>query len=139
MIETKRLIMRQWHDEDIIQFAEINQNAEVMEYMPKLLSTEETMHFYERIVSEHEKYGYGLYAVELKNTGEFIGYTGFHHFALKPNFHPESRLGGESRESTGIKDMPQKRQKPASITPRRKSCSKKYIHLLQHATIGQNA
>ena len=67
--------MRQWHDEDIIQFAEINQNAEVMEYMPKLLSTEETMHFYERIVSEHEKYGYGLYAVELKNTGEFIGYT----------------------------------------------------------------
>ena len=40
MIETKRLIMRQWHDEDIIQFAEINQNAEVMEYMHKLLSTE---------------------------------------------------------------------------------------------------
>ena len=85
--------MRQWHDEDIIQFAEINQNAEVMEYMPKLLSTEETMHFYERIVSEHEKYGYGLYAVELKNTGEFIGYTGFHHFCFEAEFSPGIEIG----------------------------------------------
>ena len=93
MIETNRLILRQWRDEDILPFSEINRDAEVMEYLPKCLSLEETEQFYNRIVAEHNSYGYGLYAVEIKNSGSFIGYVGFHHFDFKAEFSPGIEIG----------------------------------------------
>ncbi len=81
MIETERLVLREWSETDILPFAEINRDEEVMKYFPKKLSYEDTVGFYDRIVREFAEYGYGLYAVELKQTGEFIGYTGFHRLA----------------------------------------------------------
>ncbi len=45
------------------------------------------MVFVDRINSEFEETGFGLYAVEIKETGEFIGYVGFHRFAFDVLFH----------------------------------------------------
>ncbi len=50
-------------------------NPNVMKYFPSTLSTEESSAFVDRINSEFEETGYGLYAVETKDTGEFIGYV----------------------------------------------------------------
>lgn len=66
MIETERLILRPWLKDDILPFSAINSDEEVMEYLPKCLSLEETVQFYNRIVAEHDRFGYGLYAVETK-------------------------------------------------------------------------
>ena len=66
MIETERLVLRPWREDDILPFAEINSDEEVMEYLPKCLSLEETARFYNRIVAEHNILGYGLYAVDKK-------------------------------------------------------------------------
>lgn len=93
MIETERLILRLWREEDIIPFTEINSNEEVMEYMPKCLSCEETVQFYRRIVDEFKTFGYGLYAVELKENETFIGYVGFHHFNFEAEFSPGIEIG----------------------------------------------
>lgn len=93
MIETKRLILRPWRADDILPFAEINSDSEVMEYLPKCLSLEETTQFYNRIVAEHDVYGYGLYAVETRNSCKFIGYVGFHHFDFKAEFSPGIEIG----------------------------------------------
>ncbi len=93
MIETDRLILRHWREDDMIPFAEINSDKEVMEYLPKCLSLEETEQFYNRIVAEHKAYGYGLYAVETKNDGSFIGYVGFHHFDFDAEFSPGVEIG----------------------------------------------
>ena len=93
MIETDRLFLRQWRDEDILPFSEINRDAEVMEFLPKCLSLEETVQFYNRIVAEHNAYGYGLSAVEIKNSGNFIGYVGFHHFDFDAEFSPGIEIG----------------------------------------------
>lgn len=93
MIETERLILRSWRKEDIIPFSEINRDKEVMEHLPKCLSLEETTQFYDRIVAEHNTSGYGLYAVELKNNGEFIGYVGFHRFGFESSFSPGIEIG----------------------------------------------
>ena len=76
-IETERLILRHWKEEDRKPFAVMTGNPNVMKYFPTTLSTEESSAFVDRINSEFEETGYGLYAVETKDTGEFIGYVGF--------------------------------------------------------------
>ncbi len=88
MIETDRLILRAWCKDDLLPFSKMNSDKVVMEYLPKSLSYDETVQFYNRIVDEHNALGYGLYAVVLKSTGEFIGYTGFHNFDFEAEFSP---------------------------------------------------
>ena len=93
MIETDRLILRSWCKNDIVPFSKMNSDREVMEYLPKCLSLEETVQFYNRIVAEHSTFGYGLYAVETKSDGLFIGYVGFHHFYFYAEFSPGVEIG----------------------------------------------
>lgn len=92
-IETERLILRSWRMTDRAVFAEINSNNKVMRYFPKPLSIDESNVFVDRINSEFEETGFGLYAVEIKETGEFIGYVGFHRFAFDVPFSPGWEIG----------------------------------------------
>ena len=92
-IETDRLILRSWKMSDRDVFAEMNSNDNVMKYFPKPLSIEESNGFVDRINSEFEETGFGLYAVEIKETGEFIGYVGFHRFAFDAPFSPGWEIG----------------------------------------------
>ena len=87
-LETDRLILRLWKHEDRIPFAEMNGNKNVMKYFPATLSADESNAFVDRIITEFEETGFGLYAVEIKETGEFIGYVGFHRFAFDAPFSP---------------------------------------------------
>ena len=41
VIETGRLVLRTWYDEDVAPFAEMNADKEVMEHFPATLSFEE--------------------------------------------------------------------------------------------------
>lgn len=93
MIETDRLIMRPWREDDVLPFSEINRDKEVMEFLPKCLSLEETVQFYNRIAAEQDRFGYGLYAVETKSDRCFIGYVGFHHFDFEAEFSPGVEIG----------------------------------------------
>lgn len=93
VIETDRLVLRRWREGDIVPFSKMNCDREVMEYLPKCLSFEETVEFYNRIVAEHNARGYGLYAVELKNESRFIGYVGFHGFDFEAAFSPGIEIG----------------------------------------------
>lgn len=92
-IETDRLILRSWKKSDRDVFAEMNNNDNVMKYFPATLSVEESNSFADRINSEFEETGFGLYAVEIKETGEFIGYVGFHRFAFDAPFSPGWEIG----------------------------------------------
>lgn len=92
-IETERLIMRSWKESDRIPFAEMNGNDNVMKYFPATLSADESNAFVERIRAEFEETGFGLYAVEIKATGEFIGYVGFHRFSFNVPFSPNWEIG----------------------------------------------
>ena len=48
-METPRLILRDWKEEDIPVFAGLNSNDQVMEFFLKKLSYQETLDFYNRI------------------------------------------------------------------------------------------
>lgn len=86
--ETERLRLRRWKRDDLHRFAAMNRDAQVMKYFPALLTDSETEAFYDRIQAEFERSGWGLYAVELKQSGEFIGYVGLHEIGFDAGFTP---------------------------------------------------
>lgn len=92
-IETERLILRSWEAGDRHHFAEMNGNMTVMKYFPNPLSVAESDAFVYRIEKEFEETGIGSFAVEIKGTGEFIGYVGFHRFSFDAPFSPGWEIG----------------------------------------------
>jgi RimJ/RimL family protein N-acetyltransferase len=92
-IETNRLGLRNWKDEDIPKFVEMNRDARVMEYFPKLLTEEETIGMVNRIKMHIQENGFGLWAVELIQTGEFIGYVGLSIPRFQADFTPCVEIG----------------------------------------------
>ena len=92
-METERLILRSWKNEDRKPFAEMNSNRNVMKYFPATLSVKESNAFVDRINAEFEETGFGLYAVDIKESGIFIGYVGFHRFTFDTPFSPGWEIG----------------------------------------------
>ena len=91
--ETSRLILRSWRPEDLPRFIAMNRDVRVMKYFPALLTEAESVAFYGRIQEEFERNGWGLYAVELKATEEFIGYVGLHEIGFEADFTPGVEIG----------------------------------------------
>ena len=92
-IETERLLLRRWQENDLNPFICMNKDPEVMSYFLNTLSIEQTLAFHERIQKEFSEYGYGLYAAEEKSGGDFIGFIGFHHADFKADFCPCLEIG----------------------------------------------
>lgn len=91
--ETERLVLRSWREADLLPFVAMNMDGEVMKYFPALLTAEQTEAFYHRIQDEFDTKGFGLYAVELKATGEFVGYVGLHEIGFSAYFTPGIEIG----------------------------------------------
>lgn len=91
--ETERLALRSWQPEDLPSFIAMNKDERVMRYFPSLLTEAETEAFYNRIQDEFHRKGRGLYAVEIKSTGEFIGYVGLHEIGFEAYFTPGTEIG----------------------------------------------
>ena len=81
-IETERLLLRLWNLSDREPFARLNSDPRVMEFFPAALSRAESDGLVERIEEHFRRHGFGLYAVELRQSRRFIGYTGL----AVPNF-----------------------------------------------------
>lgn len=81
-LETERIILRRWKNEDFEVFSALNADKNVMEFFPSTLTPEETSAMIDRIEAHFQKHGFGLWAMELKSTGEFIGFNGL----SVPNF-----------------------------------------------------
>lgn len=92
-IETERLVLRSWRPEDLPVFIAMNKDERVMRYFPVTLSDDETVAFYNRIQDEFSEKGWGLYAVERKSVGDFIGYVGLHEIGFEADFAPGVEIG----------------------------------------------
>lgn len=98
-LETERLILREWQDEDRESFARMNADPMVMEFMPRLLDRKASDKLMDRFRQHFKKHGYGLFALERKEDGEFLGFVGLNHVDSKMPFAPAVevawRLGHE--------------------------------------------
>ncbi len=75
-IRTARLLMRRWRESDREPFAALNADPETMRYFPAPLDRAASDALIDRIESRFGQQGYGLWALEVHSTGEFIGFTG---------------------------------------------------------------
>jgi RimJ/RimL family protein N-acetyltransferase len=75
-IKTERLLMRRWRDSDRAPFAELNGDPDTLRFFPSTLTREQSDAFVDEIESRFERQGFGLWALEVAATGQFIGYTG---------------------------------------------------------------
>ncbi len=92
-IETPRLGLRPWKQSDLRVFTRMGLDPRVMEYFPGLLTPQQSLDMIGRIREFMEANHYGLWAVEIKKTGAFIGYTGFSVPRFKADFTPCVEIG----------------------------------------------
>lgn len=75
-IETPRLILRPYTVKDYDALYEIVSDPETMAHYPAPFTPEKTRSWIAWNLDNYEKYGFGLWAVERRDTGEFIGDCG---------------------------------------------------------------
>jgi RimJ/RimL family protein N-acetyltransferase len=75
-IRTERLLMRRWQESDREPFAGLNADPLTMVYFPETLDRAASDALVDRIESRFDRLGYGLWALEIADTGQFIGFTG---------------------------------------------------------------
>jgi RimJ/RimL family protein N-acetyltransferase len=92
-IETERMVLRAWQMSDREEFARLNSDVRVMEFMPASLSSAESDLFLDRIEHHFLKYGFGLYAVDLREPRQFIGTVGLMVPTFKAHFTPSVEIG----------------------------------------------
>jgi len=105
-IHTQRLLMRRWRDSDRAPFAALNADPEVMRYFPAPLERAESDQSIDRFDQRFDQQGFGLWALEVLETGEFIGFTGL-------NPMPDG-VPGDSVGTRGTRATPRKRRVPHS-------------------------
>ena len=76
MIETERLLLRKYTMADLDALYEIMSDAGTMQHYPAPFDKAKTGHWIEWNLENYAQYGFGLWAVVLKETGEFIGDCG---------------------------------------------------------------
>jgi len=94
-LETPRLLLRRWQSRDLDGFAAVNAQPEVMRYISdgrtlNRAQTAERLATYRRHWDDH---GFGLYAVEIKDTGELAGFTGLAVPTFLPEIMPAVEIG----------------------------------------------
>jgi RimJ/RimL family protein N-acetyltransferase len=76
MIETERLILRNWRASDLEPWAAMNADPAVMEHFPALLTADESAAMLAASQALITEKGWGLWAVERRADGVFLGFTG---------------------------------------------------------------
>ena len=76
ILETKRLILREYTPDDFAALHAIFSDAETMRHYPAPFTEEMTRAWIDRNLHRYREHGFGLWAVVLKENGEFIGDCG---------------------------------------------------------------
>lgn len=76
ILETKRLILREMNQSDFNSLCKILQDEETMYAYEGAFNDKEAHEWLDRQISRYQKWGFGLWAVVLKETDEMIGQCG---------------------------------------------------------------
>jgi RimJ/RimL family protein N-acetyltransferase len=92
-LTTDRLLLRQWKDSDREPYAALNADPAVMEHFPAMLTRAESDAMIDRLSAGFEQRGFGLWAAEVRETGQFIGFIGLSVPAFEAPFLPGVEIG----------------------------------------------
>ncbi len=95
-LETERLVLRMWREEDIDQYARQCADPDVMRFLGgKTFDLTETWRHMASLIGHWQLRGYGVWAVDEKETGKLVGRIGFMNPAGWPGFELGWTLGKE--------------------------------------------
>lgn len=92
-LRTERLLLRGWRETDKPAYAALNGDSEVMRHFPSTLTPQQSDEMVDRMAAAWEVNGYGLWAVERLDTGQFIGFTGLAAPSWSNEFTPCVEVG----------------------------------------------
>jgi RimJ/RimL family protein N-acetyltransferase len=75
-LRTDRLLLRHWQESDLDPWAALNADPTVREHFPTVETREQSAESMALIAAALTERGWGLWALEVRDTGEFIGFTG---------------------------------------------------------------
>lgn len=70
VIETERLVLRTWKNEDADEYYRINQDQKVIEFLPASLTMEQVRDFINLMNQQFDQMGYTLWAAEEKSSDQ---------------------------------------------------------------------
>ena len=76
VVETARLRLREWDDEDKDRFYQVMNRPEVMQHLGGMQTPEEWSAAYQRVIGFQREYGHTFWIVEDKASGEILGFCG---------------------------------------------------------------
>lgn len=102
LMETERLFLRTWQDKDVDPFAEMCADPAVMRYFPDVMTREKTEQLISRCIEKQETDGFSMAPVEVKSTGEFLGFVGLNipTYAAPLPFEPCVEIGWRLKQSS---------------------------------------
>ncbi len=93
MLQTERLILRDWRPEDRELFAALNADPVVMEHFAAPLDRAESDAMVDRVEADLAERGWGLWAAERRDDGTFIGFIGLSVPGFDADFTPCVEVG----------------------------------------------
>jgi ribosomal-protein-alanine N-acetyltransferase len=92
-LETERLVLRPWRDEDLPWIQEINADPRVMEHFVTVLTPAETTAMIRRIQTHFATHGFGFWAVQQRDRDAVIGLVGLAVPTFSAHFMPCVEIG----------------------------------------------
>jgi RimJ/RimL family protein N-acetyltransferase len=92
-VRTARLELRQWREGDLAPFAALNADPETMRFFPSALTRAESDSLATRAQLQIAERGWGLWAVEVADSGRFIGFVGLAEPRFEAHFTPAVEVG----------------------------------------------
>ncbi len=92
-IRTDRLVLRRWRDEDLAPFAALNADPAVMEFLPGVLTRDQSDAMVRRLKDHMTAHGFGFWALEVLGGPSFIGLAGLAVVTFDAPFAPAVEVG----------------------------------------------
>lgn len=92
-LRTERLLLRGWTEADRAPFAALNADPQVMAHFPAPLTRAESDILVDRIAAGFAAHGFGLWAVEVRQSGYFVGFVGLAVPRFDAHFTPAVEVG----------------------------------------------
>jgi RimJ/RimL family protein N-acetyltransferase len=94
-ISTARLVLRRWRGDDVAPMSAINADPQVMRWIGdgSVRDEEQTRAAIQTWEGQWDRHGFGLFALELRETGELVGFTGLKAVDFLPEVMPAVEIG----------------------------------------------
>ncbi len=89
VIETERLFLREMTEDDLNALYEVLADSDIMQHYPHAFDEAEVREWIQRNMKRYRIFGFGLWAVCLKQTGEMIGDCGLSMQLINGQVKPE--------------------------------------------------